>query len=36
LGGHLFDDDDTGHPTSVPGRHSGPWDHLIQGMYHAH
>jgi hypothetical protein len=36
LGGNLFDGDGAGHSTSVPGRHSGPWDHKIDGMYHAY
>jgi len=35
LGGHLFDDNGNGHTTPTPWRHSGPWDHKIQGMYHA-
>jgi hypothetical protein len=36
LGGSLFDDDGTGHRTPANSRmHSGPWDHEIQGMYHA-
>jgi hypothetical protein len=35
LGGHLFDDDGRGHTTSLPARHSGPWDHHIQGTYRA-
>jgi len=35
LGGHLFDDDGQGHSTSTPDLHSGPWNHEMQGMYHA-
>jgi hypothetical protein len=36
LGGRLFDDDGAGRRTEVNSRaHSGPWDHDIQGMYHA-
>jgi hypothetical protein len=35
LGGQLFDDDGHGHSTSTPGPHSGPWNHDIEGMYHA-
>ena len=35
LGGQLFDDDGHGHRTAAPGWHSGPWDHVIEGMYRA-
>jgi hypothetical protein len=36
LGGSLFDDAGAGKRTPTgPGTHSGPWDHDIQGMYHA-
>jgi len=36
LGGSLFDDDGAGRRTPSNSRaHSGPWDHDVQGMYHA-
>jgi hypothetical protein len=36
LGGTLFDDAGGGRRTSVNvQKHSGPWDHPIEGMYHA-
>jgi hypothetical protein len=35
LGGHLFDATPTHDPTPTPGRHSGPWNHTIEGMYRA-
>src|SRR5258708_4646431 len=35
LGGHLFDENANGEATALPGRHSGPWDHTIEGMYRA-
>ena len=37
LGGHLFDDNGAGRRTLANSvKHSGPWDHDIQGMYHPH